>query len=825
MVSSKPAFPILNTGDPIISGLIAAHPLIDGIGTTISDLSGNGYSGTAIGGITWFNDPTLGVVLQLDGTTAYVSLNATINTVVNAQSTGTVAFWLKLANATPATTAKAGLIDLQTYNAASSATLYPDTDGLGYFGTFRQISRFNGVALGGTNRSAWHHLAVTTVSSGTYRVYVDGLEVDNTPAEFGVHASISPPTIGRSSDSGGNYFLDGYLGDFRVWGRELSAPEITTLINDPWRMYTPAGLAETAFNVVAATIDLRSEADTAMHSLSLVSDVRRQPDTLTTSLLSIVDLSPVGETAGTFLGVQIDVSPTPPTSFPALVDERDPRRKPDTPVKFASPFDTDMVLAIPFTEGTGTTAADFAGSAGGPHGATLIGTATWAAGGFRANDWTQALGLSPVSDYANIARDVELEPATDISIAAWVTPSSTQTSRAIIAKLGTAGFSYYLGTEIDQWRFQIQDNIDGVRTLDQSGTFTAGALVHLAVTYDGIIMRLFIDGVENNNIGNGGSIVYDIAKDVRVGQGEGGSSFLGVIDDVRVWNNRILSATEVADLYNSQFGMYCNYAIAISTAASVDVRVEGDTAMKSLSCAVDLRLRPDTAMTSLALSIDLSPMADTAATFLAAQIDVRPPTSNLAGLTIYSISPTSGNFSGGTPVVIKGNRLENITDVQLGGVSLTGIANPDPATITGTTGPRTPGLVDVVVFSSSLGNVTLIVAYSYVPFFGTGSDLLIKGVQLDPSIVRTEYFTGESGPLASNTTLSFVLADYPIDVTALELYVRRVGENGGTLQRQGTIYQYAVDISNRQIVWRDTATFALIPTDEIIVRYLAQGAI
>jgi hypothetical protein len=166
----------------------------------------------------------------------------------------------------------------------------------------------------------------------------------------------------------------------------------------------------------------------------------------------------------------------------------------------------------------------------------------------------------------------------------------------------------------------------------------------------------------------------------------------------------------------------------------------------------------------------------------------------------------------------------NITDVQFGGVPLTGVSVPDTSTITGFTGAHVPGPVDVTVFSSSLGNITLPNAFTYVPFFGNGSDLLLKGVQIDPSLVRTQYFTGESAPIATNTTLTFVLDDYPIDTTAVELYVRRVGENGGTLQRQGSIYQYTVDLLNRQIVWRDTASFALIPTDEIIVRYLAQGA-
>lgn len=826
MVLPKPPIPILNTADALLTGLVAAHPLVDGIGTSISDLSGNGYTGTASGGFTWFNDPELGVVLQLDGTSAFITLDATINTVMNAQSTATVAFWLKLTNATPGASAQAGLVTIQTFSGAGSATLYPDTDGLGYFSTFRQISRFDGVALGATDRSTWHHLAITTASSGTYRVYINGVEVGNTSGEIGISATVAPPTLGRSTDGTSDYHLDGYLGDFRVWGRELLAPEILTLFNDPWRMYTPEDLKETEFKSIGGSIDFRPEPAVASRALLKTADLRIQPDTSGNSLLSMVDLDPRGDIGATFLAAQVDVSPTPQTSFPALADERDPKRKPDTPVKFANPFDTDRVLAIPFAEGTGTTATDYAGSTNGPHNATLVTSATWADGGFPANDYTQAPGLDPSSDYAEVTRDVEHEPSTNITLAAWVFPTSaSQASRGIISKLGTAGNSFYLGTATTTWRFQIQDNIDGLRTVDSVATIQANTLTHLAATYDGILMRIYVNGVESNSIANGGTIVYDVSRNIRIGQAEGGSSFVGVVDDVQMWNNRILDADEVLELYTSQFGMYCDQALFNTVIGSVDLRAEPDTASRALLTTVDLRLQADTVANSHLLTADLAPMGDVGATFLGAQIDIVPPVSNLSGLIVYKIDPQTGNTNGGDLVTIRGNNLQDITDVQLGGVSLTGISNPNSSTITGTTGAHIPGTVDLVVFSASLGNVTLLDAFTYVPFFGPGSDLLIRGAQLDPGIIRTEFFTGETAPAAADTVLSFTLADYPVDVTAVELFVRRIGENGGTLQRQGSIYQYTVDMAARQITWRSTASFALIATDEIIVRYVAQGTV
>jgi len=823
MVQPKPAFPVLNPASPLSVSLLAAHPLVDGIGTTIGDISGNAYDGAAVGGFTWFNDPELGVVAELDGTTGFINLGAAINPIMDVQTGATVAFWLKLRNATPASTAKSGLITLQDFAGASSATHYPDTDGSGDFGTFREISRFSQVNLGATDRATWHHLAITSLSGGTYRVYIGGVEVANTSAEFGIHATITA-TIGKSTDSGGDYFLDGWIGDFRLWSRELAAPEILTMFNDPWALYDSAVVLTAQTFVLRAIADMTPEAGSAAKSVVAQVDMRSEPATAVTSTTAQIDLNAFAANAAEFLGVQVDVVPTAQTSFPAIVDGIDPERKPDTPTKFASPLDTSMVVAIPFSEGAGVTAADFAGSAGGPHNAALVGAATWSSGGFRANDYTTALGLDPNASYAEITRHLEHEPATSITVAAWVVPTSTQTSRAIVAKLGTAGFSFYLGTETDQWRFQVQDNIDGVATVD-SGIFTPGELYHVVGTYDGTFVKIYVNGVEANSIGNSGTIVYDIGKNVRIGQGEGGSSFIGTIDSVRIWGNRVLDADEVFALYKNPYGIYCSYAIARSVVTLADMRIEPTSAIKALVAQVDFREAPASAATAVVAQVDFNPFAADAATFLGMQVDVKTPAANASGLSILSIDPNSGTISGGTPITLKGLRFQNITDVQFGGVSLTSIVNPNQATITGVTGAHVSGSVGVTVFSSTKGNITLDDGYTYLPFFGPGSDLLLKGVQIDPSLVRTEYFTGETAPLAANTALSFVLADYPIDVSAAELYVRRVGEKGGTLQRQGAIYQYDVDLLNRQIIWRSTATYALIPTDEIIIRYLAQGTV
>lgn len=80
-----------------------------------------------------------------------------------------------------------------------------------------------------------------------------------------------------------------------------------------------------------------------------------------------------------------------------------------------------------------------------------------------------------------------------------------------------------------------------------------------------------------------------------------------------------------------------------------------------------------------------------------------------AAPTISGITPNSGGA--GVLVTITGANFANLTDVQIGGVSLTNVTYA-PTEIQGTTGQGPAGAADVVVFSSN-GNATLPGAFTY----------------------------------------------------------------------------------------------------------------
>lgn len=815
VVPAKPTTPILNTVDPAYlgGGLLLAMPLSDGTGTAPVDISGNGLDGTTQGLTQWVNDATLGTVLQLDGTSGYVQLNSTINTILAAQTSATVAMWVRLRNATPATVAKAGLITVQAMGGANAATLYPNpTDSKGYFSVFRTNTRFNAVALGATDRSQFHHVAVTQLSNGgsaAYIIYINGVSVGSTTAEFGVGATVSPPTFGRSIDSGGSYFLDGWLGDLRIWSRVLLPSEILTLFNNPWGLYTPSAQSAQV-KAHHSEIEYTLEPSTALRMFAPQIEVMHRPAAAISNTLLMVD-------------TQIT------TTFPySISNGQDARYKPSgTPTLFSDTVTSGLKLALPLNEGTGTSAADYSGNA---NNGTLNGSAAWAADAtspffFPSLVKAPDVSFSTNASFISVPANATIEPTTAFTLAAWVvTGANTGTNMVIMSKVndpnGTnpntgATWSYILWYGADlKFHLQMSDTTDSTPadTVATSSTFAASTLCHVVATFDNTaqLMKIYVNGLLLGSQANSGTIPYNSngTHALHIGNDELASGewrFSGRIDDVRIWN-RALSLTEVQQLYNGPFGIYCNFAAQRTFDVQAEVNLEDQTALRLFMPQVEIQGPPPSAITSTVLMADV-------------QLAVHNTNFGLG-----AISPVLGPVGGGTTVTVTGYNFANITQVLVGGVPLTSLTLVNSSTITGVTGVHAQGLVDVQVISSSFGGLTLPASFAYVPGFTNQAVLGIVGAQLDSSLILSNTYTGETAPLGTDTTLSFTLPDFPISPTCVDLTVRKVAQPGGVWMRQGAIYDYTVDMANKKIIWKgSTAAFALASGDEITVRALYQG--
>ncbi|MCH7724630.1 MAG: T9SS type A sorting domain-containing protein [Bacteroidetes bacterium] len=159
-----------------------------------------------------------------------------------------------------------------------------------------------------------------------------------------------------------------------------------------------------------------------------------------------------------------------------------------------------------------------------------------------------ALNLNGTIDYCIVPNDPTLNISSAITIAAWVKPGKYATQRIIRKVDGTNNLGYSLFLGIDSTisiRFN-NSNLIRVNSITKY-TGTGDTWMHIAATYDGTTIRLYINGVEENTL----TTEFDIGitnDDLTIGADADETDFFkGSLDDLRIYNYA-LSSTEISDL-------------------------------------------------------------------------------------------------------------------------------------------------------------------------------------------------------------------------------------------------------------------------------------
>ena len=148
------------------------------------------------------------------------------------------------------------------------------------------------------------------------------------------------------------------------------------------------------------------------------------------------------------------------------------------------------------------------------------------------NDWVT------VNDAA--ALDV-----TQVTIEAWVRPTSLSGWRTAVLKESASGLAYALYAYDNAPRPAGYLNIGGIdRDVPGASAPPLNAWTHLAMTYDGTTMRMYVNGVQAGTRAVTGTIAVS-SSPLRIGgNAPWGEFFAGQIDDVRIYN-RALTAAEI----------------------------------------------------------------------------------------------------------------------------------------------------------------------------------------------------------------------------------------------------------------------------------------
>ena len=208
-----------------------------------------------------------------------------------------------------------------------------------------------------------------------------------------------------------------------------------------------------------------------------------------------------------------------------------------------------------FDEGEGTKAFD---SSINRNSGTLTGAShlpTWTSGKFGS-----AIEFDGVDDYVNVGNDSGLNIANAITIEAWansaIAGSAYSAAGHILTKKQTNEGTYSLNANASSNDFRFKILLDGsegtARTIDSNDNILADVWYHIVGTYDGAIMKMYIDGVlQDDTLSIAGTIDVDNPGILTMGnRSDGANLFNGFIDDVRIYNYA-RSADEILLDYNN----------------------------------------------------------------------------------------------------------------------------------------------------------------------------------------------------------------------------------------------------------------------------------
>ena len=197
---------------------------------------------------------------------------------------------------------------------------------------------------------------------------------------------------------------------------------------------------------------------------------------------------------------------------------------------------TGLVAAFGFEEASGTTVND--GSSALNHG-TIAGATRSTEGRFGAS-----MSFDGAGDWITVPDANTLDLTNAMTLEAWVKPSVLSSWRTVIMKEQTGGLVYGLYANSDTNRPSA--HAFTTREEDARGTvqLATGAWAHLAATFDGANLRIFVNGTQASSHALAGSLLGS-AGALRIGgNGIWGEYYSGLIDEVRVYK-RVLTAAEI----------------------------------------------------------------------------------------------------------------------------------------------------------------------------------------------------------------------------------------------------------------------------------------
>ena len=200
------------------------------------------------------------------------------------------------------------------------------------------------------------------------------------------------------------------------------------------------------------------------------------------------------------------------------------------------PLGLGLVAAYGFDAGSGSTVADSSGKGN----VGSISGPVWSGAG----RFGSALSFDGVNDWVSVPDASSLDLTTGMTLEAWVRPSALGSWRTLVFKERSGGIVYGLYADQAGGRPLGEMFIGSDRSVTGTAALPLNAWTHLATTYDGSQLRLYVNGALASSTAVTGAMAASTGVLHLGGNSVWGEWFAGLIDEVRVYD-RALSGSEV----------------------------------------------------------------------------------------------------------------------------------------------------------------------------------------------------------------------------------------------------------------------------------------
>lgn len=212
-----------------------------------------------------------------------------------------------------------------------------------------------------------------------------------------------------------------------------------------------------------------------------------------------------------------------------------------------------------------------------------------------------ALTISTVNA-VEFPKSAAVTPTSAITLEAWIKPTNVNAtgSQKIISSTQSGGITLFLtGTAADicattKVCFAIRIGagyqiVEAAKTYVPDDTWT-----HLVGTYNGSVMKLYINGIERGSTTTSGSISYNATAPLCIGiepdatSCASGSYFTGIIDEVKLFSRGLTAKEALAEYTAQDAGLAAGLSLnnltpGVSQTATFDAAVQTDAPGYSLS--------------------------------------------------------------------------------------------------------------------------------------------------------------------------------------------------------------------------------------------------